>query len=313
MRNICLLLFSSAVFIYVKSCTVSKQDKVEMYGNIRTQKLEYRDSLFIMHTIKQWVDSDSPGFHNFSQYWNLKHEQVQYSFGGVFYSPDKKKIVAWIIDKAPNATWRNEIDTVSFYYPPKKTLIYKGKDKEFDSLYKEHIHSIDTNNKECPDNALKDTLYGARSIIGFRDDTNSIWNLYPLGIFSVECCLSRQSAFYSMSQYYFYKMRTHAVYWVNKKNVNTIKYNGKFEPQSADKEMKSIDSLNGTQDDVLEDFGYNLQDKDFWNRSLLWEKGARVKGYYLFQLNGNGGTAIDQIHLPKINYPDSILKLYMAK
>jgi hypothetical protein len=70
--------------------------------------------------------------------------------------------------------------------------------------------------------------------------------------------------------------------------------------------------------EVLSPYGYNLQDEGFWDKCWLWEKDTiRSNGLYPFQVNGysyvhsyGDEMRADTFKLPKIKYPDSILKLY---
>jgi hypothetical protein len=285
--------YKSMIFISLwmgfSNCYDLKREKLETYNRYRTQKIDYRDSLYILFTVKAWHDSDgipgASGYRNYSRLYKMSNSEVTYFFGGVFYNTDKKRIIVWLGEKLPNA---------------KTNVIYNKDDISV--------------NKLCPQG--KDTIYDMAAVIGFRDDTNEMWKLYPLEIFSAECYDSKEAVISVTGQYYFEAMKASCPEWVNRKNIDSIKFGGKLrwdlEKQRADMGLadKKGDSISGLEYDILEDFGYNLQEKDFWDKSLLWEKGARVKGYYLFQLNGNGGTAIDPLKLPKIIYPDRISKLF---
>ena len=57
---------------------------------------------------------------------------------------------------------------------------------------------------------------------------------------------------------------------------------------------------------IYKDFGYNLQDPEFWDKSLMWQRGATVEGCYNFQLYGLKKEWIT----PPIDYPQEILDLY---
>ncbi|MEO6883360.1 MAG: hypothetical protein ABI199_04960 [Bacteroidia bacterium] len=265
------------------NCTTSK---INTYDNLRTQKIEYRDSLCIMYTIKLWVDSNSPGFGSYSEMYEISNSQVKYYFGGTFYSPDKKKIIVWIIDKEPNIATK---------------VIYDKKNPAADV------------NKLC--GASGDTVYGGTAIIGFRNDSNEIWNLYPLCNYTVSCYSSKAEVINLMGQYYFGSMKYSCPADVYSKNLDTTKYGGEVRWDLERRSKKyGLDYVSGAREGgyVLENLGYNLQEKDFWDQSLLWEKGATVKGYYLFQLAGNGepDETNPAIKMPKINYPNSILKLF---
>ncbi len=83
--------------------------------------------------------------------------------------------------------------------------------------------------------------------------------------------------------------------------------------------LRSTENLN-TDKSIYQEFGYNLQDKEFWEKSLIWYKGSRIKGYENDELIEwatepdlyNSDSSRIFKNYPKINYPDSILKLYPA-
>ena len=60
-------------------------------------------------------------------------------------------------------------------------------------------------------------------------------------------------------------------------------------------------------------FGYNIDDSQFWNKSIVWKKGSRIPDYYSFETIGNVapgyGDSLIKI-IPHLNYPDSLLKMY---
>lgn len=60
-------------------------------------------------------------------------------------------------------------------------------------------------------------------------------------------------------------------------------------------------------------FGYNIDDKHFWDSSIVWKKGNRIPGYYGFQTKGEvvPGYMDSPIRIiPRLDYPDSLLNLY---
>ncbi len=60
-------------------------------------------------------------------------------------------------------------------------------------------------------------------------------------------------------------------------------------------------------------FGYNIDDKHFWDSSIVWKKGNRIPGYYGFQTKGDvvPGYMDSPIRIiPHLDYPDSLLNLY---
>ena len=116
-------------------------------------------------------------------------------------------------------------------------------------------------------------------MICFRDAVNKMWKVYPLDNCSVGCANSLQEAKNILSLYYFNQMKEHSEY-VNKQTLNE-NYGGEVR---YDLEKQTIDLGYGQSSSlILKNYGYNLQDKDFWNKSLIWQKGARIAGLYNFQ------------------------------
>lgn len=268
-----LSLFLCLFLMIIQGCgqTNNNNAKLETYDRYRTQQLETRDSLFILHTVKEWSKLNWYTFEDYSKMYKMTNEQVKYFIGGTFYSPDKKKILVWIGEKVPNA------ETITIYNKNKSEV-----------------------NKLCPNGA--DTIYNLSALIGIRDSVNQIWKLYPFNQQAAGCFSSKEEAINVLGQYYFEKMKTHSVD-VSKQFLNK-QYGGKVR---YDLENKTIDLGYGDSDSPLisKNLGYNLQDKSFWNMSLIWQKGATVEGYYDFQLHG-----MDLFKIPEVTYPEEILKLY---
>jgi hypothetical protein len=60
-------------------------------------------------------------------------------------------------------------------------------------------------------------------------------------------------------------------------------------------------------------FDYNIDDKRFWEKSIVWKKGSRIPGYYSFETIGNVAPGYrDSVIsiIPHLDYPDSLLNLY---
>ncbi|OGU60674.1 MAG: hypothetical protein A2X64_08090 [Ignavibacteria bacterium GWF2_33_9] len=147
--------------------------------------------------------------------------------------------------------------------------------------------------------------YNSNCIIGVRDDTNKIFKFM---LFEQQMCEAAELTWIieCMSNYFFSKMkedytRLYARYY------NSY-YGGK---------LHSLENIY-TDKSIYQEYGYNLQDKEFWDRSLLWYKGSRIKGYENEELiewatepdlhNSDSNRIF--IKYPKIEYPDLILKLY---
>lgn len=175
-------LFYFLFLVTIQSCGQSNKDeKIETYDQYRSQVIEPRDSLFIMHTIKEWGKKNWYTFEDYSKMYKTSNDKVEYFIGAVFYSPDKKKILVWIGDKVPNA------ETIAIYNKEKKEV-----------------------NKLCPNG--KDTVCSLTALIGIRDNINQAWKLYPFNQQQAICCKNKEEAINILGQYYFEKMKDHEMY-----------------------------------------------------------------------------------------------------
>lgn len=176
-NNIPALLF--LLLVSLKSCGQTN-NKMETYDQFRTQQIEPRDSLFILHTVKDWSKHNWYTFEDYSKMYKMTNEQVDYFFGGIFYSPDKKKIFVWLGQKKPNAT---------------TTETYSDKAEV---------------NKLCPNG--KDIVYSMTALIGIRDSVNQIWKLYPFNQQQANCYDAKDKVINVLGQYYFGQMKKHEMY-----------------------------------------------------------------------------------------------------
>jgi hypothetical protein len=267
MKIKCLLYFF--LLLSFQSCGQEKGDIMD-YSSFLKEKIEYKDSLFIIYTVKEWSNRNWLYSEDYSKMYKMTNEQVQYFIGGSFYSPDRRKIIVWVGEKLPNA------ETIE--------------------IYSENSEA----NKICPESG--DTIYTLSALIGIRDSSSQTWKLYPFNQQQAICYDSKDKVINVLGQYYFEKMKDHSIF-VSKKYLNE-NYGGEVR---YDLEKKTIDLGYGHSDSplILKNFGYNLQDKFFWEKSLIWQNGATVEGYYEFQLWGD-----KPLKVPEIEYPEEILKLY---
>ena len=260
-----ILILLLPVLFYLQGCVQNKNDKLDTYDRYRTQRIEKRDSLFILYTVKEWGKKDWWTYRDYSKFFKMTNDEVEYFIGGTFYSPDKKKIMVWIGQKKPNA------EIIDNYNPDPKI------------------------NRICP--TAGDTVYSMSAVIGIRGDTNDIWQLYPFNNQQAICCSNKEEAIFILGKYYFELMKTHQM----DRMVQSGENKGRLE---------------------LTAYGYNLQDKDFWDSCWLFKKDTVGSyGLYPFQMVGydrtplyDGGRATQACALPfnppKIEYPREILKLY---
>lgn len=250
-------------------------NKMETYDQSPSQQIELKDSLFVLFTVKEWGKKNWYTWGVRSDIYKITSDEVEYFIGRTFYSPDKKKILVWIGEKLPNAY---SLELIR----PKVEL-----------------------NRICPTSG--DSIYTMTAIIGYREAVNNIWKLYPYNQKQITCAPDIKSMIIEMEDYYFNQMKFQPEY-VNKKYLDN-NYGGEIR---YDIEKKQLDLGYGDKNSpfIGKNFGYNLQDAGFWEKSLIWQKGARIPDLYNFQTKGNVSSNYKDFELipPIINYPDSILK-----
>jgi hypothetical protein len=148
--------------------------------------------------------------------------------------------------------------------------------------------------------------YYSNCMIGIRDDTSK---MFKLMLFDEQMCEAAELEWIinCMSKYFFHKM---------KKDRTRIyaRYYNQYYGGGLRSDCK--DELN-SEKSIYQEFGYNLQEPEFWERSLIWYKGSKIKGYDNYDLM-EGAVPQDTItgrkrifiNYPRITYPDSILNLY---
>lgn len=284
-------IFLLCIFFFI-SCSEKKDIKMKTYDKYLNQKIETRDSLLVLFTVKEWGKQ----FFRFNT-WRVRpdmhditYDDVKYFIGGTFYSPDRKKILIWVGEKKPNAS---------------DIKIYHKDEPEIDRI--------------CPTGG--DTVYSMSALIGFRENPNSIWKLYPFDQKMAACSNNKEKLINSLGQYYFGYMSEHEMY--------VMQQGGKNKGHR-----------------ILEAFGYNLQDKEFWKKCYLFRKDTvgsfdlypfQIIGYncdiddydrllyvdpQAYKTNPNGEKrpyknnlreCADPFDLPELDYPKEILELYELK
>lgn len=257
------------VLVCFSSCGQTT-NKIDTYNQYIFQKIEPRDSIFVLYTVKEWGKLNWWTWGIRKDLFHIKEDEVELFIGGTFYSPDKTKILIWVGEKKSNA----------------KSIEVYNEDPEV--------------NKICPNGSA--IIYSMSALIGFRELPNSIWKLYPFDNKKATCYSSKEEVINVFGQYYFSQMKQHSEY-VSKRTLNE-KYGGEVRYDLEDKKKRlgygQVDTSS-----ILKNYGYNLQDKGFWERSLIWQKGATKEGYYNFQLHGK-----ELFNVPVIEYSKEILDLY---
>lgn len=208
----------------------SVETRTKDYSAYLLGKIEERDSLYIMHTLKEWGKADWWSWGVRSDMYNISSGQIEYFIAGTFYSKDHTKILVWAGCKKPNAT------TITKY------------------------NSNPKGNKICPN--AGDTIYSLTALIGFRDSVGQTWKLYPFDNEQAVCFDNKESAIAVLCKYYFEQMRTHKMY-----------------------RMMQGGEMKGHR--VLQPYGYNLNEFDFFEKCWLFQKDTvGSNGLYPFQIFG---------------------------
>lgn len=225
-----------------------------------SQKIAHRDSVFIVYTVKDWGRKDWWTFHNYSRSYQMKNDQISYFIGGVFYSKDSLNMITWIGYKLPNVYYKKEI----------------------------------SDDKICP--SSPDTIFSMKPILGIREKSDTLWDIFPLEVSTVVCGQSKDQVTNIMGERYF---------------EDLAKFQCKYIIQSGPDKGKI-----GTKE-----VGYNLQDPDFWEKSTLFQRDTVCSdGLYFAQIIGfrcNSSycrrDCIITHKPPKIDYPQEILDLYKKR
>lgn len=270
--------------------------KMETYDQFRKQQIDLRDSMFILHTIKEWSKKNWYSFQDYSQMYEMTNEQIEYFLGGVFYSPDKKKILVWIGQKKPNAATKE---------------IYDKDNSEV--------------NKLCPNG--KEFVYSMTALIGIRDSLNQIWSIYPFNQQQATCYDSKDKVINVLGQYYFEKMQTHQMYRI----IQYGKKKGHKELQAYGYNLQDTyfwDNCWLWQKDTVGSYGlYPFQikgyDCDNGNYQIISntypdQKKEETNGEYIARhgriirkpLRENLKDCAEPYKPPVVDYPEKILKLY---
>lgn len=130
-------------------------------------------------------------------------------------------------------------------------------------------------------------LFDSHTIMGYRDSLNELWKLFELQeIFIGTRGISLTSA-----------KKFHSNIFLNKREMGSRTI-GVYDEKTG---------LNTKYEPVK----YLPCEANFWTLSPLWIKGNRVLGYYSFETYMNATPLKKDIRtICKIDYPDSLLKLY---
>ena len=234
------------------------------------RKFSYRDSVLILHCIRTYHDSDLWTFRNYQKFYQIKNSEVKYHVDRIIYSPDKLKMMGWVVEEMPNRPFKRD--------------------------------SIKSVSKKCYP-IMAPIVYDGYLVTGFRDSEDNIWKIYPLGLLNASCFRSLKDADSTLALFYFnYLKKSEALVRINdpnygskvvKKEKDDWKGHGKTFIYTKQFGTNLQDSNFWTKN-IIWQKGANIE--GYYNFQL---KGNITKTIQDFELK-----------LPQINYPDSILKLY---
>jgi hypothetical protein len=159
------------LIIAIVACVLSTMaiNRVVNYGKGNSDEGYKSDSSFIVYTVKEY-SRRGWYWYNSTNMYQIRNDEIAFFVERIFYSPDKKKLVAWVGEKTYNAP------TIEKY------------------------NKNNPANKICP--LAGDTVFHFTVLIGYKDD-NGLWKLYPWGNRQVPCCNTVEIGVTEMEQYYF--------------------------------------------------------------------------------------------------------------
>lgn len=160
------------LIITIIACVLSAIaiNNIVKHGKGSSDKEYKSDSSFIVYTVKEYSKRDWYFFNNYARMYRITNDEITFFVERIFYSPDKKKIIAWVGKRMYNAP-----------------TIEKYSDDE-------------AANRICP--LAYDTVFHFTVLMGYKND-NGLWKLYPWGNRQVPCCKTIEKGVKELEQYYF--------------------------------------------------------------------------------------------------------------
>lgn len=178
----------------------------------------------------------------------------------------------------------SRLDTGLFYPKPIIDTIF------YDSTYTKFIGTVvlEYDSIEMTFNNEVKNLHGVY-IIGYRNDTNSIWKIFQFDIGMYQLFNSKEKLSRTLRNKLYHELK------------------GQGEICSDTTKNTAL-----RQDVYYRTNQYNLYTPGFWTKSPYWTKSLRIKGYYNFETVGNvGWDEPDPLEKRVIvQYPDSIKQLF---
>jgi len=92
MKNI-LSFISALILLFLQGC--EHASTIETYNRFRNQRIDYRDSIFVLYTVSNWHRLNWDIYSDYSKMYKMNNDEISYFLGGVFYSHDKLKMLVW--------------------------------------------------------------------------------------------------------------------------------------------------------------------------------------------------------------------------
>ncbi len=225
------------------------QEMRESIPDVMGEAEKRRDSMLLAFTFNQFINKDYYELHYLHQY-RKKGYQVNIYVDDIFYSPDSLKLFAFIIVEMPTAAeW----------------------------------------NQNSLEDSTKQWYYASYDWIGFRENTNEIWKLYPFHKNRSNGYATYETVQFNLRDYYFDEIKDAIHFKTNCSLVDTC----------------------------------------FWTEEKIWKKAEFVEGYYDFQIapgyydyqiKGKEEWFKKQwntrplseflLPIPDVEYPEELLKKY---
>ncbi len=236
------------------------------------QKIELRDSLYIVYTAKYWRQV-KPGFHfwgSLSELYWMNDSDIKPYISAVFYSNDRMKMVFWLGEKMPNAYGK-------FHYRPDKDT---------------------SKDRMCPYFFCPDTLYSITPMIGIRDSLNHPWVISILPGLQSGGNFSKKMADREMAQFCFVDFKhleNHIVIQGGPRKGQIVWRKNGYNVQDSDFFEKCPI---WEKDTVGADGLYPFQETNVKDYSKDYDNGYPCDKCYV------------DLNYPVITYPEYIIKMY---
>jgi hypothetical protein len=235
------------IFLFVVSVFSCNPNKIMKKVNFNySSKPTKQDEEFIKYTIREFMNVGFDRYQVYGRdYSTMDRQRISIKVDRIYYAPDSLKFIGWIILEIPKEIAKNSF------------TIRKG----------------------------IDFYYDGNAIIGIRNRTTEIWNIYPYELQTVIGFEDVEKTRNVFNEYFFEGLAKSGYSGYNNKGKWTIV-----------------------------DLKYNVDDPEFW-RGPVFDT-SMYRGHCIFQVDEFCapeflyGKPRKLVTIPKINYPDSIISFY---